>query len=76
MANLENEIQDIKQQLDSIENTLKTILCVSLLPKDGPNWDYYEKLFTTAEKMITADTKPLCEKVKDILSINDRANYP
>lgn len=59
------DIKDIKNTLKSIDNSLKVILTCVLLPKDGPNWDFYESLFRFAEENVKGS---LVHKVEDILS--------
>ena len=46
-------LAEINNNLKSIDNSLKVILCCTLLPKDGPNWAFYESLFESAEKMVS-----------------------
>ena len=60
-------LTEINDNLKSINHSLRVILCCSLLPKDGPNWKYYEDLFRSAEIMID-EPGSLSKMVEDILS--------
>ncbi len=65
-----NEFEQLNKRIDTLEETLQVILCCVLLPKDGPNWDYFEHLFRHAEKMVSASHSglPLAQVVEKILN--------
>lgn len=72
-----DDLQDIHKWMLETEQTLKVILCCSLLPKDGANWAYYESLFSSAEKMVakpgsSLESPTLPMMVRDILLDNHK----
>jgi len=66
-------LDELNEKLSSIDRSLKVILCCTLLPKDGPNWDFYESLFRSAEQMVHLPGD-LSSMVKEILLADSMGN--
>ncbi len=64
-------MKKIEKRLDHIEHILKVILCCVLVPKNGPNWEFYHELFKrVVKKQIEnnqTDEPNLATMVQDII---------
>lgn len=63
-----DKTKQLHKRIDELEQTLRIILCCVLLPKDGPNWGYYEHLFSEAEELLKGKNIDLHVAVKQLLN--------
>jgi hypothetical protein len=70
----ESGLDNMRKQLDRIERNQRVILCCALMPKDGPNWGFFEQLFREAENMLSAPGVNLQLLVRELLAT--RADEP